>query len=791
MKMPMPRGRAAALAIWLLGLALCIIVISRTSFTADLSAFLPASPTKEQQVLLDQLQSGVVSRLTLIGIEGGNASSRAAVSRGMAQRLRSDTAFVIVNNGESVHHQKDRVFLFDNRYLLSPAVTPQRFTADGLHEAIGDSIDMIASPAGMLVKSLLPRDPTGEMLQLFERMNGGSRPRLIDGVWASRDGARAILLAQTRAAGSDTDGQQQAMRQVQAAFDAACRQQEQKACSMQLLMTGPGVFSVRARATIEHEATRLSVIGLLLIVGLLLVVYRSLTALALGLLPVLSGALVGVAAVSLGCGLVHGITLGFGTTLIGEAVDYSIYLFVQSRQAGSAGTGDWVAEFWPTIRLGVLTSITGFASLLLSGFPGLAQLGLYSIAGLVAAAAVTRYVLPQLLPANFRIRDVTWLGERLHGLLRHAAPLRLPLLVVALAACVAVWWQRDALWNTELSSLSPVPLAEQMADTRLRADMGAPDVRYMIVVSAPDRELVLAAAEQVGHRLDALVAQGVLVAYENPARYLPSIATQRARQASLPAAGLAQRLNQAVANLPVRAGVFTPFLVDVAAARSRAPLTRADLDGTSLALAVDSLLFERQGKWMAMLPLTVSATREHAAEPIRAALAAAGQPNALFVDLKAESDHLYSGYLREAILLSLGGLAGIVLLLLWSLRSPMKVVRVLLPLLAAVVIVVAMLALCGQRLTILHLIGLLLIIAVGSNYALFFSGGKSGGIRAQTLSSLLFASLTTVSGFGVLAFSQVPVLQAIGVTVGPGAMLALLLSAVFSVDEKMAVKRNS
>jgi len=48
---------------------------------------------------------------------------------------------------------------------------------------------------------------------------------------------------------------------------------------------------------------------------------------------VLSGALAGVAAVSLGFGVVHGITLGFGTALIGEAVDYSIYLFMQSEQA--------------------------------------------------------------------------------------------------------------------------------------------------------------------------------------------------------------------------------------------------------------------------------------------------------------------------------------------------------------------------------------------------------------------------------------------------------------------------
>ena len=89
--------------------------------------------------------------------------------------------------------------------------------------------------------------------------------------------------------------------------------------------------------------TRLSTIGVVGIVGLLFVVYRSLLALGLGLLPVVSGALAGIAAVSLGFGVVHGLTLGFGTTLIGEAVDYSIYLLVQSSpkttQLATVATG--------------------------------------------------------------------------------------------------------------------------------------------------------------------------------------------------------------------------------------------------------------------------------------------------------------------------------------------------------------------------------------------------------------------------------------------------------------------
>lgn len=776
------RRRRLALAAWLFGVAICCAVILRTTFTTDLSAFLPQSPTKEQQVLLDQLSDGVVSRLILVGIEGGDARARTALSKAVAARLRGDDTFVTVNNGEPVNAERDQAYLFGNRYLLSPAVTPERFTVDGLRNAIGDTIDLLASPAGLLIRPLVQRDPTGELVTLFEQINSGNRPQMKDGAWVSKDGERALLLLQTQASGGDIDGQQEAMARISQAFDAAAREQGPAAAAANLVMTGPGVFSVQSRETIKNEVTRLSIMSTLIIVTLLLTVYRSFTALALGLLPVLSGALVGIAAVSLGFGLIHGITLGFGTTLIGEAVDYSIYLFVQSRQAGAGGqekSADWLASLWPTIRLGVLTSIVGFASLLLSSFPGLAQLGLYSIAGLVTAALVTRFVLPHLLPADFRIRDVSALGRRLSGLARRATLLRWPLLCVALAACVVVFQHRDTLWNTELSSLSPVSEEDQAIDARLRADMGAPDVRYMVVVSAPDREAALQSAEKVAAQLQPLVEQGVLAGFESPSRYLPSAATQRARQASLPADGLEQRLRQATADLPLRAGALAPFLEDVATAKNRAPLQRADLDNTSLALAVDSLLFARGETWNAMLPLTAADQAGLPVEPVRAALAATGQPNAVFVDLKAESDNLYSGYLREALMLSAAGLAGIVVLLLLSLRSPAQVARVLLPLLAAVVTVVALLALGGQRLTILHLIGLLLIVAVGSNYALLFSG-RGAEVPPQTLTSVVFANLTTVAGFGLLGFSQVPVLKAIGATVGPGAVLALLFAASFA-----------
>ncbi|WP_439890061.1 MMPL family transporter [Ralstonia sp. 25C] len=798
--------RRPAVLLWLLGLLLCAVVIGRTSFTADLSAFLPRSPSAEQRVLVDQLREGLVSRLILVGIEGGDAATRAALSRQVAGTLRADAQFSAVNNGEPVSEARDRQFIFAHRYVLSPAVTSQRFSAQGLHAALGESLDLLSSSAGLVAKNLLPRDPTGEVAALVSQLDGTALPSSMHGVWASRDGQRAVLVVQTAAAGSDTDAQASAIRAVRAAFEAATHTVP-NAASTRILMTGPGVFSVDARDTIKHDVERLSTLSLILVVALLLTVYRSPRTLALGLLPVLSGVAAGLAAVSLTFGAVHGLTLGFGTTLIGEAVDYSIYLFVQSARAGGAKPGAnpdtsavdslraWIAAYWPTIRLGVLTSVCGFASMLFSGFPGLVQLGLYSIVGLVTAALVTRYVLPHLQGARVAVRDVSRLGAWLARVTLAAPRLRWPLVLVLAGACITLALHRDGLWSRELAALSPVPAKSQALDASLRADVGAPDVRYLVVIPAATEQAALEAAEKVGAQLQPLVDQGVLAGFETPARYLPSDATQRTRLASLPPADvLTERMRSAVEDQPIRvkAKLFAPFIAEVAAARAQPPLRRADLQGTSMALAVDALLTQRDGQWSAMLPLrapsapavapTASNEPSLNATPIRTAVEHAGVPGALFIDLKAEADRLYVNYVHEDLRLSLAGFAAIALLLLVALRSPQRAMRALAPLVAAVLVVTAGFALAGVQLTILHLVGMLLIVAVGSNYALFFNQGgeHAQSIAPQTLVSLLVANLATVAGFGLLAFSRVPMLETFGLTVGPGAMLALVFAAILA-----------
>jgi predicted exporter len=792
--MPDPGARPASLArkgvliVWLACVLAAIGITFRTTYVADLSAFLPSTPSAEQAVLLDQLRSGVAARLVLIGIEGGTPEARSKGSLQLAKALRQSGEFEAVHNGDNSEFGATGKFLFEHRYLLSPAVDAQRFTADGLRAGIDESTSLLGTPAGSMIKSVILRDPTGETVRMAESMLPGQGPRSDGGVWVSRNAGRAVMIATTKADGADLDAQERSLQTVRNSFAPLAAQ------GLQLVMSGSGTFAVASRAQIKHEVERLAIAGGVAIIGILLLAFGgSLRTLASALLPVACGVLAGIAVVSLVFGNVHGITLGFGTTLIGEAVDYAIYYLIQARSApGSprgAGARKWLVESWPTVRLGLLTSVCGFAALLFSGFPGLAQLGLFSIAGLGAAAFTTRCVFPLLAPD----------GAPGVGLRRHLGQVvgwctdilpraRWPLAVVVLIAAVALAWLPSA-WRGNLSSLSPVSADKMKLDEELRADVGATDNGTLVAVSGPDEAGVLVQAEAAGARLDKLVESGLINGYESPARLLPSPALQKARRDALPdAATLSANLAQATVDGPLPARRLGGFIDDVQAARQQPLLTLASMKGTPLAPLISAQLVPGDGTrpWRALLSVQSGPEGADIAK-LRAALA--DVPGTQVVNIGDELAGLYARYLHEATVQALLGALAVCVLLLLHLRSWRRLWRIAQPIAGAVLIVLAVMGASGVALGILHLVGLLLSVAIGSNYALFFDqirqqqqalpAGAPASIDNDTLASLALANLTAVISFCLLAFSSIPALFAVGQIVAPGILLSLLLSAAF------------
>jgi len=332
-------------------------------------------------------------------------------------------------------------------------------------------------------------------------------------------------------------------------------------------------------------------------------------------------------------------------------------------------------------------------------------------------------------------------------------------------------------WESDLSALTPVPAELLVHDAELRAELGTADARHLLVVEADTADAALERLGSLDASLEDLVARGAIATFDHAARYVPTAAVQRARQAQLPTAEqLGAELDAAVAGTAFRRDAFVGFAADVERARTAPPLTFAAARAVpAFGAALDALLFQQEGSYVALV--TFGGVRDDA--PLRA-LSAAGS-GITFLDVKAATESLVAEQ-RARLLVSLG--LGAVLLLgvvSLALRDARRVYRVLTPLAATTLIVIAVLQIAGVSLNLFHLISLILAAGLGLDYALFFEhAADDAGEQGRTLHAILACSGSTLLVFVLLALADLPVLRAIGLPVAIGVVANFVLALVFT-----------
>ncbi|HET7930874.1 MAG TPA: xanthomonadin transporter [Rhodanobacteraceae bacterium] len=762
----------ARIALYLVWLALIAAVgwgvAQHLKVSSDLRDFVPPAKSVDQKLLLDEIGKGPGSRLLLLAISGAPQTRLADLSRGLDAALAHDPDFTQVANG-SADLASVASALLPYRYLLSPTLDTHTFDAAYLREQLQQRIEDLSSPAASLLEPWLKSDPTLETLKLAQRWAPQHQPKLVDGVWFS-DRGEALLVAQTKAAGFDPGTQARAIAALQKHFAAL-----PGAAEAQLVISGPGWFGVEASQHTRAEADRFGAITTVGFILMLLLAYRSAVPVLVTALPLLSGAVVGFALLALVFGHAHGITVAFGFTLLGVAQEYPLRVF--SHRRVGVDTAICVRELWPLLATAIVSVAIAYLAFFASGVAGLQQLAVFTIGGLVTAGICTRWLLPLIVPAARRDMAATpGLARAWHFLARLPRPRWLPWLV-ALAGLTIIVLAPGRFWQNDLSALTPIPQAELQRDARLRAALGAPDVRYLLVLRAADAQAVLALSEKIAPAMQALVGRHALDGFELPSRFLPSAATQRARQAKLPdRATLEASLQQAMAGLPFRAGVFTPFVDAVEAARTLPPLTPEKFEQSPLGARLAAMLMEQGGGWVGLG--TLSGVNDPAAF---AQLSRDTHGAVHLLDLKGATESLIVAY-RHRILIALG-IAALLLCVAvtLALRSPRRALHVLGPMTLATLLVLAVLRAAGIPLSLFHLVSLTLAAGLGLHYALFFERRTHDEREdLRTLHATLVCVASALLVFGVLALSSVPVLRAIGLTVALGVGFHFTLSVLMA-----------
>jgi predicted exporter len=765
--------RAVRLILWFTFAAALASALPWVRIDADLSRFVSTEASNAHLNLAAALQRGPGGRLVVITVEAADTRGAAYAGRRLVTELRKSGLFASVHNGDAGLMAAEIEPLIPFRYQLSDRVQAATFSEEQLRASLQQAQAMLTDARAWPAQQVLPQDPTLETLHLAQQWSQGAALPLRHGVWFSRSGERALILATTRASGDDAAGQGLVERTLRAQAQAA-----HLGDAVKVEFTALGLLAAEARSATRSRVERLGAISALLVTLILYLGYRRLLPVVLSLVPVLLGITAGAIATYAAFGDINVLALAFASILVDEGSDYPSYLLTQARRGEPIG--EEARRIWPTLRLAVLTSVAAFAVLLLAQFRGLQQLGLLCSVGLLVSGAAARWLLPDLLD---RRATVTWVPPHLAARVSsESAPGRprgsaILLNVLAGAAALTLILVTGPVWNDDIALINPLPPERIAADRALRGHAGLPLDQAVLVFAGPDSESVLQAQEAWMPELAKMRERGAIDTTQLAALYLPSRRTQLARLAAIPdGTELRRRLEQAARGTDFNVDAFEPFLASAGQARD-ASLQVAELPDGLYRQRVEGLLMSVDGRSIGIAAVSGSVSRDELLASARQALVGSSVSVEWF-EPRAQLSALLSSVRQRLVALMLLCTAVVFVVILADQRSMSRSWRVMLPVVTALMIAAGGVRLIFGPLTVFNVVALLLLLGVLTNYSLFIhSAPRFTDLRqsqAHTVFSLLVAGATTLAVFGALGLSGINVVESVGQTVVVGIIVGLI-----------------
>jgi predicted exporter len=767
--MTSPTEEALKPPIWLLPLFLLALLalVGLTSWqwrdgapvTADLLQLLPSgAPDALEQLAEQRMQEPLNRDLTLL-VRHPDEQHADALAAELGEQLSASGLFAEVQRSLQADLPAVRRQLIDQRLALL-GVAAREVLVSAPERLIDERLQRLHAPfAG---PSLVPADQDwfgiADLAQRQLPQIGNVMARPDGSLLAERAGERwRVIRAQTHGDAFDDSLPQQVDELIAGA------RQLMESEGGELLATGGLLHAAHGQRQSRNEAAMIGTVSLLAILALLFLLFRT-PQMLLVTLPLIVGALSGAAACVALFGQIHVLTLILGASLIGVSIDYPLHYLSKS----------WAMHPWhstralrltlPGLALALTTNAIGYLALSFTPFPVLTQVAVFSTAGLLGAFACATCLLPPLLKARLRpcSMPLAWATNWLAIIASLRRRISTPeLLAACLLFCLGGISQVD--YNDDVYQwINRDPALQEQAE-RIGAITGYQPTGQYFLVHAADADELLTTQQALSERLESLVAQGQLSGYLSLSQLSSASTVQQSLGMALP--------HLLEASRPLQALWITELQLEAEldALQAQLPVPLDDVLDGPLAQPWRALWLGHQADGTVAGLVTLQGLRSSS---VLTELDA-GLEGVRLIDRRAELNQLFADTQRETTVLKLAaaGLIFAVLCLPFGWRGAMRCLSV--SLLAALGSL-ACLGWLGQPLTLFGLFGLLLVTAIGVDYAILMREQVGGA--AVSLMGTLLAAMTTWLSFGLLTLSSTPAVSNFGLTVGLGLVFAFVLA---------------
>ena len=770
--MPVKLQRLAAIS-WLL-----LVLLMATSLWYDWqdsppleTSVLNLLPQKEHSALQQRAfeqRSERAAREVIFLIGHADADIARTAAQQYAQQLEASAQFSQVRLHVNTTYNAWQSFFFPYRYQLLDTRSEQQLSNHESTVLYQQALQLLYSPLNQPRTGSLVQDPLGLFNQWLL-----SRPALSANISVQQDMLTLqasertyILLQATLAQNAFSLSYQQ---QVMPRIHNARQQLENDFPGLQILGSG---LLLHASANAKQAQQEISTIGfgsLLGIVILLFSVFRSLRPLLLALLPIAAGILAATVICIEVFGNIHVLTMVFGASLVGVSIDYSLHYLCSRFEPVQPWTPQrGLRMILPGISLGLVSTVLAYSGIAWAPFPGLQQMALFAVTGLIAAWATVVAWFP-LLSAGLSDRQ-PWFYHHFTSAPKLSLKPQHKIVLLALSVVFVLLMLGKVQSNDDIRLLQSSPQHILDQDRLVQQLTGTPLGHQFLILQAKDEQQLLEKMHRVGQQLQQLIQQGVLGQYQSLAQYVPTLQQQ-------------QQNYQLQQQLYDQHGPVTQLFNQIGAPALFAQSKQLYVaeHGRSLSLhewisdpsseAFRHLWLGEQDGQLATL-ITVSGVKGVNALQSIAHLHDPSQ-GIYFVDSVEDISQMMRDY-REHISWLVAA-AYLLVILLLSLRYRWQVWRVIFAPLLAGLLTLALLTLLGKSISVFNILAQLLVLGIGMDFGIFLQESRSS---AATRLAITLSAMTTILSFGLLAFSQTEVLHTFGLTLVLGISLTWLIASL-------------
>ncbi|HEU4789083.1 MAG TPA: 1-acyl-sn-glycerol-3-phosphate acyltransferase [Flavobacterium sp.] len=661
------------------------------------------------------------------------------------------------------------------------ALIQNKLQKDSIANSVASGYKSIISPAGLVSKDFILRDPLGISfiaLKKLQQLSVGYDFAIENGFILSKDKQNLLLFLTPKLQTNETDKNTIFIHNLEKIRASLNGQFKGK---VEMTYFGATPVAVANATQIKSDVQNTSIVAGVTLILILAFFYRNLSTPIIIFIPSLFGALFALAVLYFCKGCISAISLGISSILLGETTDYSIYVLTHLRNKKDVKLL-YRDITKPLLLCGVTTSIT-FLCLFFIKSEALQDLGIFAGLSVFSTSVFSLVLMPILYKSKAQLfvpkaNVIDKLGSYSYHKNKFLIGAMLLLLVISLFTYSKVTFNNDL---SALNFMTPkLKMAERQLDHIANSDSSK---SIYLATYGKSYDEVVANNNQLFEALQKDKKDKGILNFSSIGGIVFSTEVQKQKieewntfWSSQKKSSLTQALINEGNQYGFKATTFDGFyeLLD----KKFSPITIQEYLGVK-SFFLDEFVAQKDGFYTISTLVKVPKTkRDDFVNQIKK------QPNLVVID-RQQTNETFLGTLKTNFedLVNYSFIA-VFFVLLFAFRKIELAIISIIPILISWIFTTGLMGIFGLQFNVVNIIVCTLIFGIGVDYSIFmtsalqkeFTFGKKELPSYRT--SIILSVATTILGIGVLIFAKHPALKSISLIAIIGIFSALMITFI-------------